>query len=45
MREIERDVIVKTLRETGGNRTNAAKILGIARRTLQNKIKEYEIDL
>ena len=44
MREIERDVIVKTLRETGGNRTNAAKILGIARRTLQNKIKEYEID-
>ena len=45
MREVERDVIVKTLKETGGNRTKAAIILGISRRTLQNKIKEYGIDL
>jgi len=45
MREVERDVIVKTLRETDGNRTRAASILGISRRTLQNKIKEYGIDL
>jgi two-component system response regulator HydG len=45
MREVERDVIVKTLKETGGNRTKAAVILGISRRTLQNKIKEYGIDL
>ncbi|MBM3307371.1 MAG: sigma-54-dependent Fis family transcriptional regulator [Candidatus Eisenbacteria bacterium] len=45
MREIERDVIVRTLKETGGNRTNAAKILGISRRTLQNKIREYGVDL
>ncbi|MBD3366880.1 MAG: response regulator [Candidatus Eisenbacteria bacterium] len=45
MREVERDAIVRTLRETDGNRTHAAKILGISRRTLQNKIKEYDIDL
>ncbi len=45
MREVERDVIVKTLKETGSNRTKAAVILGISRRTLQNKIKEYGIDL
>jgi DNA-binding NtrC family response regulator len=45
IREVERDTIVKALTETGGNRTHAAKILGISRRTLQNKIKEYEIEL
>ena len=45
MREVERDTIIKTLRQTEGNRTHAAEILGISRRTLQNKIKEYEIDL
>jgi len=45
MREVERDAIVRTLRETDGNRTHAAKILGISRRTLQNKIREYDIDL
>jgi two-component system, NtrC family, response regulator HydG len=45
MREVERDTIIKTLRQTDGNRTHAAKILGISRRTLQNKIKEYDIDL
>ena len=45
IREVERDIIVKTLKQTEGNRTRAAEILGIARRTLQNKIKEYGIDL
>ncbi len=39
--EMERELIVKTLAETGGNRTRAAEILGINRRTLQNKLKEY----
>lgn len=43
IREIERDAIVKTLRETEGNRTRAAKILGISRRTLQNKIKDLDL--
>jgi len=45
IREVERDIIVKTLKQTEGNRTRASEILGIARRTLQNKIKEYGIDL
>jgi two-component system response regulator HydG len=39
--EMERALIVKTLDETGGNRTRASEILGINRRTLQNKLKQY----
>ena len=42
--EMERGLIVKTLAETGGNRTRAAEILGINRRTLQNKLKEYGLN-
>jgi two-component system response regulator HydG len=44
LKEVERDLIVKTLEQTGGNRTHAARILGITRKTLQNKLKEYHID-
>ena len=39
--EMEKALIVKTLEEAGGNRTRTAEILGINRRTLQNKLKEY----
>jgi two-component system response regulator HydG len=39
----ERKMIVDALDKTGGNRTRAAKILGVSRRTLQNKIKEYDL--
>ncbi len=42
--EMERGLIVKTLAETDGNRTRAAEILGINRRTLQNKLKQYALD-
>ena len=41
--EIEQEAILKTLELTGGNRTEAAKLLGISRRTLQYKLKEYGI--
>ena len=41
MEEIEREAILRTLKETGGNRTRAAEILGIGLRTLQRKLKEY----
>lgn len=44
IKEVERDLIIKTLEQTGGNRTRSAKILGITRKTLQNKLKEYQID-
>ena len=45
LKEIECAWIVKTLTEVHGNRTHAAKILGITRKTLQNKIREYDLDL
>ena len=37
----ERDTIRKVLDEVGGNRKQAARILGISLRTLQYRIKEY----
>lgn len=43
MKDMERDLIIKTLRETRGNRTKAAQLLGISVRTIRNKIKEFEI--
>lgn len=42
--EMEKALILKTLDETGGNRTRTAEILGINRRTLQNKLKDYGIN-
>jgi DNA-binding NtrC family response regulator len=39
----ERATIERTLREVGGNRKQAAQILGISLRTLQYRIKEYDI--
>ena len=43
--EVERVHIEKTLRFHGGNRTRAAKELGISRATLINKIKGYGLDI
>ena len=39
--EVECELIVETLIHKGGSRTEAAKLLGIALRTLRNKINEY----
>ena len=44
IREMERELILKTLEENDLNRTHSARILGITRRTLQHKLKEYGID-
>jgi len=41
LQEVEKSLILKTLEDTGGNRSRAAEILGINRRTLQIKLKEY----
>jgi len=44
MREAEKRFIFKTLHEAKGNRTHAAKILGISIRTLRNKLNEYRAE-
>lgn len=41
--EMERHLIGQALNETEGNRTHAAKILGISVRTLRNKLAEYRV--
>ena len=44
LKEMEREMIIRTLEEAGGNRTRTAEILGISRRTLQLKLKDYGIN-
>ncbi|MDA8407105.1 MAG: sigma-54 dependent transcriptional regulator [Deltaproteobacteria bacterium] len=44
IREVEKELILVTLAHNDGNRTRSAAELGITRRTLQNKLKEYGID-
>ena len=41
---VERNAIIQMLKETGGNKLETAKRLGIGRQTLYNKIKAYAID-
>ena len=41
LEQIEKRAIRETLRLTGGNREQAAKLLGIGERTLYRKLKEY----
>jgi len=39
--DVERHLILDTLASCLGNRTHAARILGISIRTLRNKLNEY----
>jgi two-component system response regulator HydG len=43
LKEAEKILILKTLEETGGNRSEAARRLQITRKTLLNKLKSYNI--
>ncbi len=40
-KDAERDAILQALQRSGGNRSQAARILGISRRTLYNKLREH----
>ena len=44
MEELERLAITKALEQCGGNRTHAATKLGISVRTLQRKLRQYELE-
>ena len=45
LKELERSAIISALQRWEGNRTKASEELGISRRTLISKIKEYDISL
>ncbi len=44
LREMEKELILRRLNRTGGNRTRAAEMLGISVRTLRNKINQYRTE-
>lgn len=43
LKEMEKLLIEKTLEKTSGNKSKAAKILGISRQTLREKVKQYAL--
>jgi Nif-specific regulatory protein len=43
--QMERQMVTRALRETGGNRSQAARNLGLTRQGLLNKIARYEIQM
>ncbi|MEG6506631.1 sigma-54-dependent transcriptional regulator [Nitratidesulfovibrio sp. 1201_IL3209] len=44
LEDLERRAIIATLRETGDNKSEAARRLGITRATLHNKLKKYDLE-
>jgi DNA-binding NtrC family response regulator len=41
---IERELVLQTLARCHGNRTHAARLLGLSVRTMRNKIRQYGTD-
>jgi DNA-binding NtrC family response regulator len=41
---IERELVLQTLARCDGNRTHAARVLGLSVRTMRNKIRQYATD-
>ncbi|MGH9736657.1 MAG: sigma-54-dependent transcriptional regulator [Candidatus Acidiferrales bacterium] len=44
LKELERRAVIRSLREAGGDKVAAARLLGIGKTTLYRKLKEYELD-
>lgn len=44
VKETEKQLIIRALQECGGNRTAAAKKIGVSRRTLHRKLHTYQIE-
>ena len=44
VKEAEKQLIVRALKETDGNRTQAAKKIGMSRRTLHRKLHSYHLE-
>jgi DNA-binding NtrC family response regulator len=42
--EVERELVLQTLARCNGNRTRAARVLGLSVRTMRNKIRLYTTD-
>jgi hypothetical protein len=42
--EVEKELVVRALKEADGNRTAAAKKLGVSRRTLHRKLHEFHLE-
>ena len=42
--EVERELVLQTLARCHGNRTRAARVLGVSVRTLRNKIRQYSAE-
>jgi two-component system response regulator HydG len=45
IKENEKNLIIEALKKTGGNKSKAAEVLGMSRRTLHNKIKEFNLEV
>ncbi len=44
LKDMERDHILRILQQCEGRRTDTARLLGIDRKTLREKLKRYQID-
>ncbi len=45
LEELEKDLIIKAIRKAGGNKSKAAALLGLTRRTLYSRMERYSIQL
>ncbi|MYL32088.1 CBS domain-containing protein [Pontibacillus yanchengensis] len=43
LQETEKNMLIQALKNAGGNRTKAAKLLGMSRSSFYNKLKKYEV--